>query len=213
MPVEKRAECLERLVELFKEHYWELVALCNKTEVNKAIHFCGESAQSARTEFARIEQLPGPTGERNELHLRERGVFACITSESMSIFTRLVTGALAAGNSVIANSLVNYRIIELMYEAGIPSEILHFLPGNDALDELLASDARIAGVAFSGTMERARRINRILAARESAIVPLIFENDALHRFPTEQTCTYNTAALGGNVTLFTSKINIGLLNP
>jgi len=211
MPVEKRAECLERLVELFKEHYWELVALSNKTEVNKAIHYCAESAQC--TEFARIEQLPGPTGERNELHLRERGVFACITSESISIFTRLVTGALAAGNSVIANSLVNYRIIELMYEAGIPSEVLHFLPGNDALGELLASDTRIAGVAFSGTMERARRINRILAARESAIVPLIFENDALHRFATEQTCTYNTAALGGNVTLFTSKINIGLLNP
>ncbi|TGN99740.1 hypothetical protein PN36_34325 [Candidatus Thiomargarita nelsonii] len=138
--------------------------------------------------------MPGPTGERNELHLRERGVFACITSESISIFTRLVTGALAAGNSVIAN------------------KVLHFLPGNDALDELLASDARIAGVAFSGTMERARRINRILAARESAIVPLIFENDALHRFATEQTCTYNTAALGGNVTLFTSKINLGLLN-
>jgi len=209
MPVEKRAECLERLVELFKEHCWELVILCetNKTEVNKAIHFCAESAQYARTEFARIEQLPGPTGELNELHLRERGVFACITSDSMSLFTRLVTGALAAGNRVIAkpaktSRLVSYRIIELMYEAGIPSEVLHFLPGNDALDELLASDARIAGVAFSGKVERAIRINRILAARESAIVPLIFENDALHRFATEQTCTYNTAALGGNATLF-----------
>jgi RHH-type proline utilization regulon transcriptional repressor/proline dehydrogenase/delta 1-pyrroline-5-carboxylate dehydrogenase len=209
MPVEKRAECLERLVELFKEHGGELVALCesNETEVNKAIHYCAESAQYARTEFARIEQLPGPTGERNELHLRERGIFACITSESMSIFTRLVTGALAAGNRVIAKpaktgSLVSYRIIELMYEAGIPSDVLHFLPGNDALGELLASDARIAGVAFSGKAEMARRINRILAARESAIVPLIFENDALHRFATEQTYTYNTAALGGNATLF-----------
>ncbi|MEN8217110.1 MAG: bifunctional proline dehydrogenase/L-glutamate gamma-semialdehyde dehydrogenase PutA [Pseudomonadota bacterium] len=209
MPAEKRAECLERLAELFEEHRWKLVALCEsgKTEVNKAIHFCGESAQRARTDFALPEQLPGPTGERNELHLRRRGVFVCISSSPMSIFTRLVTGALAAGNSVIAkpakaNILVSYRITKLMYEAGIPYDALQFLPGSDALGELLASDARIAGVAFSGKAETARRINRILAARESAIVPLIFENDALHRFATEQTCSYNTAALGGNATLF-----------
>jgi len=89
-----------------------------------------------------------------------------------------------------------------MYEAGIPPEVLQFLLGNDSVAQRLVSDTRIAGVAFSGKAETAKHINRSLAARDAAIIPLIIENDYLHRFATEQTCTYNTAALGGNASLF-----------
>lgn len=220
-PARKRAEFVDKLAELFEEHRGELVSLykCETgqsdrqaiDEIDKAIQLCGDYAEHARTDFAAPEQLGGPTGERNELHLRSRGIFACISSSPISIFTSLVTAALVAGNSVIAKpakrvSLVSYRVVELMYEAGIPQKVLQFLPGSDGLGELLVCDIRIAGIAFSGKAETARRINRSLAARDSAIVPLIVENGGFHighlyRFATEQTCTYNTSALGGNATL------------
>ncbi len=49
-------------------------------------------------------RCPGPTGERNQLELHGRGVFACISPWNfpLAIFTGQVAAALAAGNAVIA---------------------------------------------------------------------------------------------------------------
>src|SRR6185437_11633360 len=60
--------------------------------------------------------------------------------------------------------------------AGIPSEILHLLPGpGETVGAALAGDPRIAGIAFTGSTETARAINRALARRPGPIAPLIAE--------------------------------------
>src|SRR6185437_11741351 len=60
--------------------------------------------------------------------------------------------------------------------AGIPSEILHLLPGpGETVGAALAGDPRIAGIAFTGSTETARAINRALARREGPLAPLIAE--------------------------------------
>ena len=192
-PAAARAACLRRAADAFELHRSELMSLCvreaGKTlpdalaEVREAVDFLRYYAARAEAEFDSPLQLPGPTGERNELLLRGRGPFVCISPWNfpLAIFTGQVAAALAAGNSVIAKpaeqtALVAARAVQLLHGAGIPSEVLAFLPGDGAtLGRELLSDPSVAGVAFTGSTEVAQIINRQLAAREGAIGALIAE--------------------------------------
>ena len=66
--------------------------------------------------------------------------------------------------------------VRLLHEAGIPGDVLHLLPGTgEAVGAPLVADPRIAGIAFTGSTETARRINLELARRPGPIVPFIAE--------------------------------------
>ena len=55
-------------------------------------------------------------------------------------------------------------------------EVLHFLPGEGGVvGAALTRDPRVAGVAFTGSTETARAIQRALAERPGAIGALIAE--------------------------------------
>jgi RHH-type proline utilization regulon transcriptional repressor/proline dehydrogenase/delta 1-pyrroline-5-carboxylate dehydrogenase len=73
-------------------------------DVREAVDHLRYAAAEARRSFAEPMVLKGPTGERNELSLHGRGVFACISPWNfpLAIFTGQVAAALAAGNSVVA---------------------------------------------------------------------------------------------------------------
>jgi RHH-type proline utilization regulon transcriptional repressor/proline dehydrogenase/delta 1-pyrroline-5-carboxylate dehydrogenase len=152
-------------------------------EVREAVDFCRYYAARARVDFAQPMQMPGPTGERNELRLSGRGVFACISPWNfpLAIFTGQVTAALVAGNSVIAKPaeqtpLIAAAAVRILHQAGVPGDVLHLLPGDgEKVGAPLVADPRIAGVAFTGSTEVARGINRALAAKDGPIVPLIAE--------------------------------------
>src|SRR5690606_23737073 len=89
MPAASRAKILEHAGDLLEQRMAEFIALCTReagktladgvAEVREAVDFCRYYAQQARQLFAQPEQLPGPTGESNELHLNGRGVFVCIS--------------------------------------------------------------------------------------------------------------------------------------
>jgi RHH-type proline utilization regulon transcriptional repressor/proline dehydrogenase/delta 1-pyrroline-5-carboxylate dehydrogenase len=191
-PAEERAACLERAADLYEDNMAALMALCvreaGKTiadavaEVREAVDFCRYYAARARADFARPAAMPGPTGERNEVELHGRGAFVCISPWNfpLAIFTGQVAAALAAGNAVLAKPaeqtpLIAAHAVGLMHQAGVPVEALHLLPGAGEVGAALVADPRIAGVAFTGSTEVARLINRTLAARDGPIVPLIAE--------------------------------------
>jgi len=71
--------------------------------------------------------------------------------------------------------LIAAAAVRLMHRAGVPAAAVHLLPGDGVLGGALVSDERIAGVAFTGSCEAAKHIQRALAARTGAIVPLIAE--------------------------------------
>ena len=197
-PAEQRATILERAADIFELHAPELMALCiregGKTladavaEVREAVDFCRYYATCSRRDFGSPHTLIGPTGEQNELQYHGRGVFACISPWNfpLAIFTGQVSAALAAGNAVIAKPagqtpLIAHRAVQLMHEAGVPFQVLHFIPGEGRiLGPLLAGDERINGIAFTGSTETARSLQRALAARDGAIVPLIAETGGLN---------------------------------
>ena len=192
MPAASRATILEHAAKLLENRMPQYIALCTKeagktipdgiAEVREAVDFLRYYAGQARKIFA-VEPLPGPTGESNTLQLAGRGVFVCISPWNfpLAIFMGQVAAALAAGNSVIAKpaeqtNLIGYAAVKLMHEAGVPEAVLQFLPGDGAtVGAALTKDPRVAGVAFTGSNDTARAINRALAAREAAIGVLIAE--------------------------------------
>jgi RHH-type transcriptional regulator, proline utilization regulon repressor / proline dehydrogenase / delta 1-pyrroline-5-carboxylate dehydrogenase len=189
----ERATILERAADLYQDHMVELMALIIReggrtipaalAELREAVDYLRYYALRGRTDFAGPEQLPGPTGERNEIALHGRGVFACISPWNfpLAIFTGQISAALAAGNAVVAKPaeqtpLVAAAAVRLLHQAGIPGDVLHLLPGTgEAIGAPLVSDPRIAGIAFTGSTETARQINLDLARRLGPIVPLIAE--------------------------------------
>ena len=192
-PVATRAEFLLKAADLLEEHRLELVSLCIReggrtikdalAEVREAVDFCRYYALSALELFSAPIKLPGPTGEENLLYHYGRGVFVCISPWNfpIAIFIGQIAAALAAGNAVIAKpasqtALTAMRCVEILYLAGIPESVLQFLPANGSLiGQNILPDSRVAGVAFTGSTETARFINRQLAQHHPAIVPLIAE--------------------------------------
>lgn len=192
-PVEVRATALQKLADLLEENREELIVLCTREagksiqdgidEVREAVDFCRYYAVQAKKMMAQPTLLPGPTGERNELFLHGRGIFVCISPWNfpLAIFIGQVAAALAAGNTVIAKpaeqtSIVGFRAVQLAHQAGIPKEVLQFLPGTGAtVGAAITSDERISGVCFTGSTGTAKLINRTLANRDGAIIPLIAE--------------------------------------
>ena len=190
---EARAQCLERAADLMEQDRAALMALAVReagktipdalSEVREAVDFLRYYAQRARADFARPLDLPGPTGERNQLELAGRGVFACISPWNfpLAIFSGQVSAALAAGNAVVAKPaeqtpLIAMRAVELMHRAGVPGDVLHLLPGDGPkVGAPLVADARVAGVAFTGSTDTAQAINRALAARGGPLAALIAE--------------------------------------
>jgi RHH-type transcriptional regulator, proline utilization regulon repressor / proline dehydrogenase / delta 1-pyrroline-5-carboxylate dehydrogenase len=196
VPAQQRAAHLEAAGALFEARTGELVALIVRegrrsyadavAEVREAVDFCRYYALRARLDFSPT-LLPGPAGERNELQLHGRGVFACISPWNfpLAIFTGQIAAALAAGNTAVAKPaeqtpLTGLRAVELFWQAGIPREALACVLGDGSVGAALVGDPRIAGVAFTGSVETARAINRALSQREGPIIPLIAETGGVN---------------------------------
>ncbi|MDX1721739.1 MAG: bifunctional proline dehydrogenase/L-glutamate gamma-semialdehyde dehydrogenase PutA [Pseudomonas sp.] len=191
-PVDQRASILERLADLLEANRGELMALCTLEagksmqdgidEVREAVDFCHYYALQARLRLGR-EELKGPTGERNELFHEGRGIFVCVSPWNfpLAIYLGQIAAALVSGNCVLAKpaeqtSLIAARALELMFEAGLPTDVIAFLPGDGAtLGGVFCRDARVAGVCFTGSTDTARIINRQLAEKAGPIAALIAE--------------------------------------
>jgi RHH-type proline utilization regulon transcriptional repressor/proline dehydrogenase/delta 1-pyrroline-5-carboxylate dehydrogenase len=193
-----RSDTLRRASDLLEARRAELTRLCvlegGKTipdslaEIREAVDFLRYYAAECERLFASEAIMPGPTGERNVLRATGRGVFLCISPWNfpVAIFSGQVAAALAAGNTVIAKpaeqtSIVAHRIVELLHDAGVPADALQFLPGRgQMIGDALLPDPRIAGVAFTGSTETAKVINRTLAARSGPIAALIAETGGIN---------------------------------
>jgi len=192
-PANERGAILNRAADLFEENAAELMALIvseggriipdSISELREAVDFLRYYAARASELFGEPTVMPGPTGERNVHGLRGRGVFVCISPWNfpLAIFAGQVSAALAAGNAVLAKPaaptpVLAFRAIQLLHEAGVPPDVLHFLPGpGRTIGARAIADPRLAGVALTGSTETARVINQTLANREGPIGVLIAE--------------------------------------
>ena len=192
-PVEERAATLDRLADLLEANYGELMMLCHREagktlqdsidEIREAVDFCRYYAAQARAGLSTAAPFKNHLGDTITLRREGRGVAVCISPWNfpLAIFLGQITAALAAGNTVIAKpaeqtGLIAFRAIEMMLEAGVPAGAIQLLPGDGAtVGAPLTADERVAVVAFTGSTETARLINRSLAKRDADPIPFIAE--------------------------------------
>jgi RHH-type proline utilization regulon transcriptional repressor/proline dehydrogenase/delta 1-pyrroline-5-carboxylate dehydrogenase len=188
-----RAATLEKAADLLEEAKTDALALLLAegkkvmddaiAEWREAIDFLRYYAAETRRMLAHPQRLPGPTGEHNALSLHPRGVFVCISPWNfpLAIFCGQVAAALAAGNAVLAKPAEQTPrcaalMVQLLHEAGVPPHALQLVCGEgSSIGAALVAHKDVAGVAFTGSTEVARLINRTLAAGDGPIVPLIAE--------------------------------------
>ncbi len=196
-PVAERAAILHRAGDLLDQRLAQfcglLVTEAGKTagdcvaEVREAVDFCRYYAVQAAEKLSPIS-LPGPTGESNELRLHGRGVFVCISPWNfpLAIFAGQVAAALVTGNAVAAKPAeqtpgVAAAFVDLLFEAGVPRDALALLHGpGETVGAALVAHPATAGVCFTGSTPVAKAINRVLAASDGPIVPLIAETGGLN---------------------------------
>ena len=196
-PAQRRATMLEQAADLLEQRRAHFIALLQReggktlddalSEVREAVDFCRYYAAEGRKLFGEGEPLPGPTGESNVLQLRGRGVFVAISPWNfpLAIFLGQVAAALMAGNAVVAKPaeqtpLIAAEAVRLLHQAGVPASALHLVPGDGSIGAALVAHPDVAGVVFTGSTEVARSINRALAAKDGAIVPLIAETGGIN---------------------------------
>ena len=194
--VNVRARHLEQAADLLETRRGMFLALLQSeggktlddalAEWREAVDYCRYYAAQARRHLVPLA-MPGPTGESNELRYRGRGVFVCIAPWNfpLAIFLGQVTAALAAGNCVVAKPaeqtpLIATAAIRLLHDAGIPHDALHLVLGDGEIGAALTMHADVAGVAFTGSTQVARLINRVLAAKNGPIVPFIAETGGIN---------------------------------
>ena len=219
--IEDRCAIVERLADLLEENRAELMAICVseafKTipdalgEVREAVDFCRYYAAQARTALLPVE-LPGPTGERNTLHLAGRGVWATIAPWNfpLAIFLGQTLAAIVTGNCVVAKPApqtprIAALAVDLAHRAGVPKDALILLTGGPEVGAALTADPRIAGVAFTGSTATARKIARALLEDDSRpIVPLIAETGGINAMIVDSTALPEQVVADGVTSAFRS---------
>ena len=164
------------------------------SEVREAVDFLRYYALEAQR-LQTPSELPGPTGESNTLRLEGRGTWVCISPWNfpLAIFLGQVSAALATGNTVLAKPAeqtpgVAWAAVQVLHQCGVPADALQLLHGpGETVGAALVAQPDIAGVVFTGSTQVAKIIQRALAAKDGAIVPLIAETGGINAMLVDST--------------------------
>jgi RHH-type proline utilization regulon transcriptional repressor/proline dehydrogenase/delta 1-pyrroline-5-carboxylate dehydrogenase len=189
LPVADRASTLRRAADLYEANAAELYVLCTR-EAGKVLSDAVSEVREA------VDFLRYYAGEAERLRDgAPLGVVTCISPWNfpLAIFTGQVAAALVAGNAVLAKPaettpLIAARAVDLLYEAGVPHDVLQLVPGRgSSVGAALTSDRRIGGVVFTGSLATAKAIDRAMAEALDPAAPLIAETGGLNAMIVDST--------------------------
>ena len=150
--------------------------------------------------------LLGPTGELNQLILKERGTLLCIHQGEKNFINSLrqVIAALLSGNSVIHISDSIYDFTSYINDSDLGNIYQRVAVNNEEyLQDCLLAE-HLNGVAVSVPDVLLLWLDRMLSQRDGHLLPLIVETNGpllMQRFVLEKSVSINTTASGGNTTL------------
>ena len=174
-PVVDRASCLTRAADLMRRRRDELAGVIIKeagkswreadADVCEAIDFCEFYAREA-VELFEPRRLGRFVGEHNELRHEPRGVCVVISPWNfpLAIACGMTVASLVCGNPTILKPAeqtpgIAGLLVDMLHEAGVPREVLHFLPGDgETVGRDLARHPDVAQVAFTGSAAVGREI-------------------------------------------------------
>nr|AAG10462.1 predicted proline dehydrogenase [uncultured marine gamma proteobacterium EBAC31A08] len=197
MHVEKRASILEKIADDIEANPSELIYyLMNEAgktvqntidEIREAIDFLRYYAKQAVGLQTEDHILEGPTGEINALSYSPKGHILCISPWNfpVAILIGQISAALACGNKVTVKpsehtSILGYIIVNKFHEIGVPKDALNLILGDGIHGDMLSKVNNIKGVAFTGSLKTAKKIQSSLASNHESIIPLIAETGGIN---------------------------------
>jgi RHH-type proline utilization regulon transcriptional repressor/proline dehydrogenase/delta 1-pyrroline-5-carboxylate dehydrogenase len=167
--MERRVDIMRAAASIMRTRRNELAAWeiyeCGKpwreadADIAEAIDFLEFYAADWRR-LAPPKRLGQEPGELNERIYSPRGVTAVIAPWNfpLAIPTGMVSAALMTGNPVMfkpsdRSPMMGHWLTEILYEAGVPGEILCCLPGGPDIGRALAHHPDIATIAFTGSKD------------------------------------------------------------
>ncbi|MEZ5847012.1 MAG: bifunctional proline dehydrogenase/L-glutamate gamma-semialdehyde dehydrogenase PutA [Geminicoccaceae bacterium] len=189
LAVNERSACLRKAADLYEENAAEFFALASREAGKTWLDGVGEVREAV--DFLRYYADRAEADAPDE----PRGLFVCISPWNfpLAIFTGQVSAALVTGNVVLAKPaeqtpLMAARAVDLLHQAGIPSDVLQLLPGDGAhVGARLTGDRRVDGICFTGSTDTARMIHRSMAANAPPGAPLIAETGGLNAMIVDST--------------------------
>lgn len=168
LPVRNRGQVLFTAAELIRRWRYDLAALVvlevgkgwreSDVEVCQAIDYLEYYGREA-VRLGQGPSLLSPPGESNRMVYQGRGPTAVIAGRCSPLAapTGMIAAALAAGNPVMVkpaeeSPAIAARVTEILWEAGVPREALHFLPGyGEEVGARLVEHPGVEVIAFSGS--------------------------------------------------------------
>lgn len=158
-------------------------------EISEAIDLLRLYAAEARIyeEFA-YKSIVSPAGEKNTTLLGPTEDPAiCLSIQPwnfpLAISAGPMSAALVSGYAVLykpaeESSIIGYFLTDIMYEAGIPREVLHFLPGKgEIIGAYLVAHKDVKVICFTGSSAVGRKIERAVAEFNLDILPTLPRKD------------------------------------
>ena len=197
LSAKKRAEILVKISNEIESNPYELIYyLMNEAgktiqnsidEIREAIDFLRYySNQMIEIEDSNNE-LEGPTGELNTLSYSAKGHFLCISPWNfpVAILIGQISAALVAGNRVTVKpsehtSILGYLVTKKFHDNGIPLDALNLVLGDGKYGDALSNINNLSGVAFTGSLSTAKKIQNNLNQNQKEILPLIAETGGIN---------------------------------
>ena len=177
-PVNKRSEILFNAARIMHQKRFEFASIIILEEgkpwqeadgdVSEAIDFLNYYAFEAVKLFT-LEKLPSPSGEENFSLYKPKGVSVIISPWNfpLAILTGMSSASLVSGNTVILKpakqaSVIAYKYMEILEQAGLPPGVCNYLPGDGkVIGNYLVKHPEISLIAFTGSMEVGLSINKL----------------------------------------------------
>lgn len=181
VPATERAAYLDKVADLMQKYRFELISeqvyevakpwAEADADIAEAIDFCRYYARNMR-ELAVPQRVGAVPGEVSLYHYQARGVAVVIAPWNfpLAIITGMAMAALVTGNTVIMkpaeqSSLIAAALMRILKEAGVPSGVIHFLPGlGEEVGDYLVRHPLTATIAFTGS--KAVGLHILRAAQE-----------------------------------------------
>lgn len=177
LPWEKRAEYLLKTAEIIREKKFAMAALLvyeiSKTwdealgEIEEAIDFLELYARAALEYGKDLVRQPYIQAERNLTRFISRGTTAAISTWNFpfSLSVEKIAASLVAGCPVLFKPaeqapIVGWYTVKYFLEAGIPPELISYLPGGKEVGNTLVTLPSVTQISFTGSEKVGRLIEK-----------------------------------------------------
>ena len=156
-------------------------------EIREAVDFLRYYSKQMINIEEKDRKLEGPTGEENILSYEAKGHFICISPWNfpVAILIGQISAALITGNKVTVKpsehtSILGYIVASTFHKNGVPTDALELVLGDGVYGDALSKLNNINGVAFTGSLATAKKIQNNLNENQNEILPLIAETGGIN---------------------------------